>query len=350
MKKHTACIYCLPTFLCIAFSLGACIPSTRTPLVVTKNTPSVVLPTLKPNVNTEPTPTPTAVTPQVIPGQTPIILETPLTPTTPIPNPSPSQNANTSSGSSGGSSGGSGGSGQSGTVVTSSFQITDVRLVSTGQSISAQKNSEALDPIFNSPHEVELALIGNFTQPTLSLGDFTFTQVPGLLHLSVGKDELPYRITLGESLLLTPISISPHEIRVRLNTEGLSDLFLNGNQALRITANSSVTSHLIRVQATGTQSSLLPQIQSIELIDTTVPPQLKITGKNFPLQPHLSHVSIDEQTLHPLQTAIKEVDGELIWEHWASFNTNTPPEGDFSVFYSSPFGVSFYTFSQGSEP
>lgn len=234
----------------------------------------------------------------------------------------------------------------------SAFVITDVILVSTGKSLSSNSSEEALKPVFEKTNNLELSIKGSFNASELNLDRLKFTYIPGLLHLSLGETELPYRITLNESILLTPVYVSPQEIRVVLNTEAITDLFLNGYQTLQVVANSEVAKKQIRVESTQQPSiSLSPSIQKVEIITETSPAQLKITGKNFPIQPNLNYLEVNGKSLRPMQTAVREIDGQLVWEHWATFDEqdiNSLPENEkYALFYSSPFGVSISEFERG---
>ena len=153
------------------------------------------------------------------------------------------------------------------------------------------------------------------------------------------------RILLNESLLLTPIFVSPNEIRILLDPKYVPDLYLKGMHRLRIEHSDWYADALIKVgEPIEPPFSLAPIITQVEVARKDGKPSfIKLTGRNFMLHPKFSHATIDGDFGFGHQTQVTR-EGVFFTEIHVpepeKFNEADPH----LIIYTTPYGVAFYEF------
>lgn len=183
------------------------------------------------------------------------------------------------------------------------YELTDVLLSSSGQSVVG---SNAPAPIQTEliGEELKLTLQGSFPSERLSDEDTRFTFEAGILHQTFQGQEPNVRVVLDGAILLEPIEMSSSRIQVRLNTLGVSELWLSGLHQLELVIDSRRYQKSILIQAPDAGLSATPQILGVETIEEGQIRLLKLTGRHFMLNPSLNHAQLNGQNLETLHTEI----------------------------------------------
>jgi len=253
------------------------------------------------------------------------------------------------------SSGGSSAGASSGTPIKTpsgpQFQIQDVVLSATGASILGLSAAAAIQADYATNHPISITLRGRFdTVPVLSLQQMRLTHEPGLLHLSLLENELPARITLNHSMVLTPISVSATEIVAHLNSQGVPDLYLKGLHTLTLTVGQLVAESQIKLGDPLTPASLNPVIGQVEVLydDHQHPVQLKLTGQHLMLQPGLNYVQLNGLAAQAYQTAVHQTETGLSGTLLVKLPDpeTFDPQDTHELLLITPFGASLTSFSE----
>ena len=196
-----------------------------------------------------------------------------------------------------------------------------------------------------------MTLKGQFekrNEKSFQLKDFLFLLEAPLIQQSfIGKDPQA-RVLLDDSILLQVESVTKTEIKVRLNTQLLPDLYLKGNHRLSIELNRWYTDALLNVgePAPVEVSSLQPQIESVEVLrERGKPMHIKLTGRGFMVFPKFSYATIDGEFGFGYQTEVAADGSAETVVHIpdpASFDLNPRH----TVIYATPFGVTFREFGR----
>ncbi len=238
----------------------------------------------------------------------------------------------------------------SGLTKNISIIIENVVLTETGKSVMEEGSpaEAAIEPDY-SGKEILLTITGKFnTTPDMKLNNMLFTNEPGLIHQSVVEDEIKIKVLIDDVILFSPVSASPTEIKVKIDSKGIPDFYLKGLHKLTILANEFFSDTLVRVGEPAAVSSLTPSISSVEVIKDSKnkPVNLKLTGYNFMLYYRYSYSQIDGKFGFGHQTNVIEESGESIWETIV----HIPDIPDFesktehTISYATPFGFAFMRF------
>ncbi|MGE3725020.1 MAG: hypothetical protein AB7I41_05690 [Candidatus Sericytochromatia bacterium] len=242
---------------------------------------------------------------------------------------------------------------QAGLNKTPDLTITDVWL--NGQSIQGPNAPSLLRPEWDG-QPLELVLKGQFENKKdkdLKLKAFLFTLEPTVLLRSMApnENEPTARILLDDAILLTPLSVSGTEIRVKLPQEGLPDLFLRGLHKLTLIKNHFYFDTQIKVGeplAAPPTGALQPQIQSIEVVRNNKgqPRFLRCTGSGLMLMPKFSYAQVDSEFAFGYQSQI--VQNEATREYETLIHIPDPDSFDLNaqhtLTYATPFGTTFKQF------
>lgn len=237
------------------------------------------------------------------------------------------------------------------------LKIQSVTLANTGQSVMGPDAPASIVPEFEGK-TVELLLTGTFAtkqDKALNLKTFLFTYEPSLLHQSLapGQSEPVSKVVLDDAILLTPISVSATQIRVRLNTRGLVDLMLAGTHKISLLHRKWYTDALVKIsRPTSPPGDLQPRIESVELIrnESNQPRFLKCRIVNAMTQPKFAYATVGSPE-NPLfgfgyQTHVLEGNEGPAWETW--IHVPDPDLYDHSsthtLVYATPFGTAYRQF------
>ncbi len=233
--------------------------------------------------------------------------------------------------------------------------ISDIKLADTNQSIMSENSTEP--PAFISSKlsgkDIEIVVTGTFKAlRKLKLSQTTFTLEPPMIHQSFAyNDNDPkVRLLLNDACLFTITSISETEIRATLNTRSILDLYLLGkSHKVTLVAFDYFTDTLIKVdEPEETDVKLFPQIDNVEVIkdNKNIPQFVKLTGKNFMLNPKFSYSTIDKKFVLGYLTNILALDESD--KHEALIHIPEPKKFNLSIkhtlIYSTPFGTAFKEF------
>jgi hypothetical protein len=242
---------------------------------------------------------------------------------------------------------------QTGLNKTPDLTIQDVWL--DGQSIQGALAPSAIHPDWEGD-PLELVIKGNFENKKgkdLTPKAFLFTLEPSILLRSMAPDETEpsSRVLLDDAILLSPISVSGSEIRVKLPKAGLPELFLNGLHKLTLIRNRYYFDTQIQVGEpllAPPIGALQPQIASIEVLrnDKGKVRFLRCTGSGLMLMPKFSFAQVDSEFAFGYQSQIVQTEEGRSYETLihipdpASFDLNP----QHSLTYATPFGTTFKQF------
>ncbi|MBT9548354.1 MAG: hypothetical protein IV090_23380 [Candidatus Sericytochromatia bacterium] len=231
---------------------------------------------------------------------------------------------------------------------TPELLITDILLTETGEKVMGPNAPAALRPDYAGT-EIRLTIQGQFekrNEKAFKLKEFLFQLEPPLVQQSFVGNEPQARVLLDDSILLQVESVTATEIKARLNTKLLPDLYLKGNHRLSIELNRWYTDALLNVgePAPVELSALQPQIESVEVLrERGKPMHIKLTGKGFMVFPKFSYATIDGEFGFGYQTEVTADGAAETVVHIpdpASFDLNPRH----TVIYATPFGVTFKEF------
>ena len=244
---------------------------------------------------------------------------------------------------------------RSGCERTPELLITDIVLTATGESIMGPSAVTGLRPDYAGT-DIGLTLKGQFEKRNdkeFKLKDFLFQLESPLVQQSFIGKEPQARVLLDDSILLQVESVTKTEIKVRLNTQLLPDLYLKGNHRLSIELDRWYTDALLNVgePAPVEVSALQPRIDSVEVLrdDRGKPLHVRLKGKGFMVFPKFSYTTFstpgDEtgEFGFGFQTEVNADGGAETVVHIPdpnSFDLNP----SHTVIYASPFGVAFKEF------
>lgn len=226
--------------------------------------------------------------------------------------------------------------------------IADVLL--NGTSIQGDSPPGQLQPDWEG-EAIELTLKGPFVrhnQKPLKADDFLFTLEEPLVVRSLAPDESEpkARILLDDAILLTPISITPDEIRVRLPQAGLTDLLLEGSHKITLVYQRYYADTIIQVGppvAPPPLGALQPQIKTVELVRNNNGQArfLRCTGTGLMTQGKFSYAQLDGDFALSYQSQIVQTDAGLSYE--TLIHLPDPDQFDpmqpHTLTYATPFGV-----------
>lgn len=228
---------------------------------------------------------------------------------------------------------------------TPELLITDVQLAVTGMSILGKGAPGALAPDY-AGKSIELILKGTFKDngKPLQIKSFRFTLEPSLVQQTFVGNDPPSRVLLDDSILLEPLAVSGTEIRVRLNTQGVPDLYLKGLHKITLEQGDWYTDGLIQVSDPAPVQNLQPRIDSVELLPAKGKPEhLLLHGANFMVFPKLSYATIDGAFGFGFQTEVSDEGAADTIVHIPDSKTFNP-KAHHTVVYSTVFGVAFKEF------
>ena len=226
--------------------------------------------------------------------------------------------------------------------------ITDILLTETGEKVMGPNAPAALRPDYAGT-EIRLTIQGQFekrNEKAFKLKDFLFQLESPLVQQSFVGNEPQARVLLDDSILLQVESVSATEIKARLNSKLLPDLYLKGNHRLSVELNRWYTDALLNVgePAPVELSALQPQIEGVEVLrERGKPMHIKLTGRGFMVFPKFSDVTIDGEFGFGYQT-------EVTADGTAETVVHIPDPQSFdlnpkhTVIYATPFGVTFKEF------
>jgi hypothetical protein len=226
--------------------------------------------------------------------------------------------------------------------------ITDILLTETGEKVMGPDAPAALTPDYAGA-EIRLTLKGQFekrNEKAFKLKDFLFQLESPLVQQSFIGNEPQARVLLDDSILLQVESVTATEIKARLNTKLLPDLYLKGNHRLSVELNRWYTDALLNVgePVSVDVSSLQPQIASVEVLrERGKPLHIKLTGRGFMVFPKFSYATIDGEFGFGYQTEVAADGSAETVVHIPdpqSFDLNPKH----TVIYATPFGVAFKEF------
>ena len=225
--------------------------------------------------------------------------------------------------------------------------IQDVLLTNSQQSIFGKDAPAALEPDFAGTI-VGLTIKGSFRDKQrrpLEKKAFAFTLEPDLVQQTFVGTEPHARVLLDHSLLLEVESVSATEIKAMLRTKQIPDLYLKGMHRLSVETDKYYTDSLIRIGDPAPVTSLLPAIQSVEVMrdKNHRPLHVRLRGKNFMLYPKFSFATIDGDFGFGYRTeAFSDGSFEsIIHVPNPDLFDRTPTH---SIVYARPFGSAFKTF------
>lgn len=223
--------------------------------------------------------------------------------------------------------------------------ITDVLLTDTNQSIMGSLAPASIAPDYNGK-DIYLTIKGTFKdkKKTLALKSFLFTLDPGLLLQTFIGKKPSSRVLLDHSILLETISASANELKIKLNSRQIPDLYLKGLHHLAVENDNYFTDALIQIGSPEPVSSLTPIITSVETIyQDDIPVRILIKGQHLMVYPKFSHTTIDGEFGFGFQT-------EVLTDGTSEATVHIPNPSTFdraakhSLVYSTPFGVAFTQF------
>ena len=226
--------------------------------------------------------------------------------------------------------------------------ITDILLTETGEKVMGPNAPAALRPDYAGT-EIRLTLRGQFekrNEKAFKLKDFLFQLESPLVQQSFVGNEPQTRVLLDDSILLQVESVSATEIKARLNSKLLPDLYLKGNHRLSVELNRWYTDALLNVgePAPVELSALQPQIEGVEVLrERGKPMHIKLTGRGFMVFPKFSYATIDGEFGFGYQTEVTADGAAETVVHIPdpqSFDVNPRH----TVIYATPFGVTFKEF------
>ncbi|MGE3724221.1 MAG: hypothetical protein AB7I41_01625 [Candidatus Sericytochromatia bacterium] len=226
--------------------------------------------------------------------------------------------------------------------------ITDILLTETGEKVMGPNAPAALSPDYAGT-EIRLTIQGKFekrNEKAFKLKDFLFQWESPLVQQSFVGNEPQARVLLDDSILLQVESVTATEIKARLNTKLLPDLYLKGNHRMSVELNRWYTDALLNVgePAPVELSALQPQIESVEVLrERGKPMHIKLTGRGFMVFPKFSYATIDGEFGFGYQTEVTADGSAETVVHIPdpqSFDVNPRH----TVIYATPFGVTFKEF------
>ncbi len=224
-----------------------------------------------------------------------------------------------------------------------------------GQSIQGSQAPSSLKPEWEG-EPLELRITGQFEnkrEKELNLKAFLFTLDPSILLRSMAPNETEpaARVLLNDAILLTPVSVSGSEIRVKLPQEGIPDLFLKGLHKLTLIKNRFYFDTQIKVGdplMAPPESSLQPQIQHIEVVRNNKgqPRFLRCIGSGIMMGPKFSYAQLDGDFAFGYQSQMISSETGKISETLIHIPDPTSFElnAQHTLSYSTPFGSNFKQF------
>jgi hypothetical protein len=207
-----------------------------------------------------------------------------------------------------------------------------------------------INPIYRMDHRVELILRGSFTQQSQAVmrEDLLFTFDAELLQQTFRGGQPQVRVLLDNYILLEPVSISPQEWRLALNTRAIPDLFLMGLHTLTVIVGEKVATAQIRFglpldEDWETPLSVRPVVDEVTVVSLSDQPYVRLTGKHFMLNPAWARLEINGVVYPIQQTNILRGDA---WETFAYLPSDVVllPETDYFLTYTTPHGVASKNF------
>lgn len=230
---------------------------------------------------------------------------------------------------------------------TPELLINDVKLTANNASIMGPTATTAIEPDY-AGKVIELTLTGTFKEAKkdLLLKNFLFTLEPPLVQQTFVGKEPKDRVLLDESILLEPVLVSGAEIKVKLNTQSVPDLYLKGLHKISVEHGNWYTDVLIRVGEPAPVENLQPQIDSVEILrdDKGLAQHLKLTGQNFMIYPKFSYALIDGEFGFGYQTEVT-ADGQFETIVHVPNPSTFDQKAEHVVIMATPFGVRFKGFS-----
>ena len=226
--------------------------------------------------------------------------------------------------------------------------ITDILLTETGEKVMGPNAPVALTPNY-AGEDIRLTIKGQFekrNEKAFKLKDFLFQLESPLVQQSFVGNEPQARVLIDDSILLQVESVAATEIKVRLNSKLLPDLYLKGNHRLSVELNRWYTDALLHVgePAPVDVSALQPQIGSVEVLwERGKPMHIKLSGRGFKVFPKFSYATIDGEFGFGYQTEVTadgSAETEVHIPDPQSFDLNPRH----TVIYATPFGVTFKEF------
>jgi hypothetical protein len=226
--------------------------------------------------------------------------------------------------------------------------ITDILLTETNQSVMGPNGLASLIPDYAGA-EMSLTIKGSFekrNEKAFKLKDFLFQLESPLVQQSFIGTEPQARVLLDDSILLQVESVTATELKARLSTKLLPDLYLKGNHRLSIELNRWYTDALLNVgePAPVEMSELQPQIERVEVLrERGKALHIKLAGRGFMVFPKFSYATIDGEFGFGYQT-------EVATDGTAETVVHIPDPDSFdlnpthTVIYATPFGVAFKEF------
>lgn len=218
-------------------------------------------------------------------------------------------------------------------------------------------NSEAKIPLNTVKSDyitkkITFDILGTFkAYKKTKLKDLLFSyENPVLIQTLAENDDKPkYKVLLDKSILLTPEFISESEIKVSINTRSIPDFYLLGDHVLTVLAEDKYTDTLIRFGDPENKNvNLKPEIENIEILkdEDKKPTYLKLTGKNFMINPKFSYSTIDGKFYPDYLTNVLSYTTGDKWETYISIPKDTKfnTKVSHNLVYSTPFGTTFKSF------
>lgn len=229
--------------------------------------------------------------------------------------------------------------------------INDVLLTDLNKSILSEgKQPESSISSDYNGKDVFITIKGIFKSKNgFNLDNSLFTLEPPLIAQSFVGNDPKLRILLDDAIMLTPVSISETEIKAKINTKNIPDLYLIGSHKLSIYLGNYFTDTLISItEPEEKQIDLKPKISSIEILKDKKnnPINIKIQGKNFMLFPKFSYSTIDSEFGFGYQSEIESGENG---DNWITIIHIPNPtlfknKNSHLLIYSTPFGTTFKTF------
>jgi len=207
---------------------------------------------------------------------------------------------------------------------TASWQLTDVQLAH-GASIVSDDGPAAIQSDYTGL-ELELVLLGSFGTSPFSPQDVS--------------------VILDNGIVLQVLSVQTDTIRARLNTQGIPDLYLVGNDhLLQLQLPQATFRKRVRVGPPERPMALTPVIQAAELIrdDHGQPVQMRLRGQHLMFNKHFAQVRVNQQVMPILFTQFENN------QSVSTVSLSGPefqPASVYEVVLSTPFGVSYASISE----
>ncbi|MFN8577788.1 MAG: hypothetical protein U0354_13100 [Candidatus Sericytochromatia bacterium] len=231
------------------------------------------------------------------------------------------------------------------------FKIDKVKISENNKQVD-NNGTESIIPDYSNSKKINLTIDGNFPED-FDKNKFFFRNDTNLLHLSyVGESNLKTVVLIDDSIVLNPISASNKYINVSIDTKNVPDFYLKGLHKIKvINENKSVSSMVRFGDPIKPNDSLTPQISKIELLkkeddDEIKVIGLKLTGKNFMINPQFYYTKVDGVFCKGYQTDVVKTSGGDIFETIIDLSkqSNFLSKSNHVIEFYTPFGMIYSEF------